>query len=1063
MRGLRNLGLRYRTTVFFLVLIATVQPSRLLAQGSVTGSVQGIITDVTGAVMPAVSVTLVNTQTNQVRTTMSGSFGNYDFPNIPIGRYRITAERSGFARIASSEFEVTVQNISTINLSLHVGTEQQTVTVEADAEVVNTSDATLGGLVDNTKVTELPLNGRSFVDLVVLQPGATPIITTGGGRVSPTRNDGGYINGTDDFYNDFTIDGGDYNDVDVPGSAINKALIGTGVPPDAIAEFRVITAAADAEFGTVAGAHITVATKSGTNQFHGTGWEFYRNQDMDARNFFDLSKLPFTLNQFGGVLGGPVKKDKNFFFASYEGYRQSLKTTVVPVVPTPRLLAAIPGGPAYGNLQQLLEAFYPAPDPGYSSTALVAPVHVVENQGNDRDSYIIRDDAHLTDKDTVTARVVSNHATGSPGVILSTGLQGGNNGFGWQTMNPQVTYTRILSNSMVNEARMTFNRTSLNVTFDTPPDAVTALGYSPSALAANSVPSISFSGTGLTNVGWGTSPQGRHVNVFEWTDTLTKTVGRFVIKTGFSAFRYQPNIVGSDTPKPSITFSGFGAPFDTSANGMTTGIFLQQTQTFNVDPLDSSARYPRYSLFAGFEQTSFQARPDLTLTFGLRYEINTIPTERYGSQRNLYALDANGNPTVDIGIPLVPSSALANVVLAQPSAVHLPYAQTHKAEFEPRLGFAWRPFNSKRIVLRGGYGIYYQRPDLYAYSLGTSNPPVSIPTTLTKQVFGTIADPANFLTTNKSISVYNPTNKAISVQSYDLNVQVQTDANGFLQVGYSGSHTLHYNIGTNPNYGSSYSGVRPNTGFLSISEVQDVGNSHYNSLQAEYNHRYGHGFTAQVSYTYSKDIGLAEAGTVPTNLFDFSLDRGPMDADIRQNFVVSLVYNLPWGKGEPMLTSGLLSKVLGNWALSGVSILHSGMPFSLLAGSDVNKDGNTSDRATILAGQSLSAVYASGLGETQFLVPQSQALNVIVSPSAGGLLGRNDMIGPAFFNIDFGLQKNIPVTEHDHFEFRAEFFNIFNHTNFSNPNSTITSPLFGQILSTVSNSRQIQLGLKFYF
>lgn len=1058
MHRVAQVSLRHWAAFLVLAFSSILQP-RLMAQGSVTGSVRGVITDPTNAVVSDVTVRLQNKATNETRVVVTGRLGNYEFLNVPIGHYRITAEKSGFAKIESSDLEVTVQSAATVDLTLRVSATQETITVEASAEVLNTTDATLGGLVDNTKVTELPLNGRSFVDLVVLQPGATPIITTGGGRVSATRNDGGFINGTDDFYNDFTIDGGDYNDVDIPGSGINKALIGTGVPPDAIAEFRVITAAAGAEFGTVAGAHINVVTKSGTNQFHGTAWEFFRNQSMDARNYFDLGKLPFTLNQFGGVLGGPIIKDKNFFFGSYEGYRQTLQTTVVPVVPTPTLLNALPSGP----LKSLMTAFYPAPDPGYSATALVAPVHVVETQNNNRDSFIIRDDARFGDKDTLSGRIVSNHADGSPGVILSSGLQGGNNGFGWQSLNPQLTYTRLISNSMVNEARFTFNRTSLSVDFDEPPQAVTALGYSPSALAATSVPTISFAGTGLTNIGWGTSPQARNVNVFEWTDTLTKTAGRWVIKAGFSAFRYQPNIFGSDTPKPSVTFSGFGTPFDTSANGITTGRFLSQSQTFNLNPLNSSARYPRYSLFAGFGEATYQMRRDLTLTLGLRYELNTIPTERYGSQRNLYALDSSGAPTIDIGIPLVPSPGLQNVVLAQPPAVNLPYANTHKGEFEPRFGFAYKPMNSKRVVLRGGYGLYYQRPDLFAYALGTSNPPVSIPTTLTNQPFGTIANPSNFLTTNKSISVYDPANKAISVQSYNFNVQVQTDPNGFVQVGYSGSHTVHYNIVTDPNYGTSYSGTRPNPGFLTIAETEDVGNSHYNSLQAQYNHRYGHGFTSQVSYTYSKLIGLVEAGSVPTNLFNFSLDRGPMDADLRQTFVVSVVYELPWGRGKPMLSSGLLSHILGNWALSSVIIAHSGMPFSILAGSDVNKDGNTSDRATILPGQSLSSVYASGGDKRQFLAPQSQVLNSVVAVTGGGLLGRNDMRGPAFFNVDLGLQKSIHITERDYFEIRGEFFNAFNHTNFSNPNSTISSPLFGQILSTISNSRQIQLGLKFYF
>ncbi len=1050
-----------RIPLLLLSLALVLHPARLLAQGSVTGKVMGTITDKTQAVVPDVTVVLQNTQTNQRRTTVTDKQGNYEFPNVPIGRYQLTAERAGFAKTSSSNIEVTVQSASVVNMVLAVGNAQEVVTVGAEAQVLNTTDSTLGGLVDNRKVTELPLNGRSFVDLVGMQPGATPIITTGGGRVSPTRNNGGFINGTDDFYNDFTVDGGDFNDISVPGSAINKALIGTGVPPDAIAEFRVITAAADAEFGTVAGAHINVVTKSGTNQFHGSAWEFFRNQSMDARNYFDPvtgDKLPFTLHQFGGVIGGPIRKDKNFFFGSYEGYRQALQATAVPVVPTPLLLNAVPGGPAFGHLQELMKAFYPAPDPGFSPTALVAPLHVVENQDNNRNSFIVRDDAHVTMKDTISSRVIFNRASGSPGVILSTGLTGGNNGFGWQTLNPQLTYTRLISNRMVNEARFTYNRTALSVSFDTPPDGVTALGYSASALAPNTVPGISFVGTGLTNLGWLATPQARHVNVFEWTDTLTRTLGRLTLKTGFSAFRYQPNTVGSDTPKPTVVFSGFGAPFDSSPNGITTGKFLQQTQTFNLQPLNSSARYPRYSLFAGFVQNTLQVRRDLTLSFGLRYELNTVPTEKNGIQANLYQLDANGNPMAD-----APISDITRVALLQPKVAGLPFATTHTKEFEPRVGFAWRPWGNERMVLRGGYGLYYQRPDLFGFALGTSNPPFSIPTTLVNQVFGTIADPANFLGTRKSISVYDPANKAISVQSYNFNVQVQTDPHGYLQVGYSGSHTLHYNVNANPNFGAAFRGVRPNPDFLTITLVEDAGNSNYNSLQVEYNHRYSHSITAQVAYTYSKNLGLAEAGSVPTNLSNFSVDRGPMDADIRHMLVVNAVYDLPFGSGKRMLTSGVLSKILGSWALSGLAVAHTGLAFSVLAGSDINGDGNTTDRATLLSGQNSNAVYAKGGSKTQFLAPQSQVLNVILAPKGGELLGRNSFTGPAFFNLDLGLQKNIPLGEGRRFEFRSEFFNLFNHTNFSNPNSTLTSPLFGRILSTVANARQVQLALKFYF
>jgi hypothetical protein len=246
--------------------------------------------------------------------------------------------------------------------------------------------------------------------------------------------------------------------------------------------------------------------------------------------------------------------------------------------------------------------------------------------------------------------------------------------------------------------------------------------------------------------------------------------------------------------------------------------------------------------------------------------------------------------------------------------------------------------------------------------------------------------------------------------------------------------------------------------------VENVGDSHYNSLQLEFNRRNARGLTSQVSYTFSKNIGLAESGSVPTDHFNYKIDRGRLDADITHMLVANVVYELPFGSNRAMLKQGVLSHVLGNWAVSSVIAAHSGLPFSVIAGSDVNGDGNNTDRATILPGQSLDSVYASGLSDqTQFLAPQAQVLNIILAPKNGTLLGRNTFNGPMLFNIDLGVQRNVHITEEKYFEFRAEFFNALNHTNFSNPNNTLTSPLFGKVLSTATNSRQAQLAVKFYF
>ncbi len=1005
--------------------------------------------------MPGVSVTLHNVGTDETRTVTTNGTGEYDLLNVPIGTFTLLAQKQGYAD-GKGNVEVTVQNTSVVNLKLAAGGETQSITVSAQAEVLNTQDATLGGLVSAQKVSDLPLNGRSFTDLISIEPGVTPVISTSGGRTSATRNDGGFAGGADDFYNDITIDGGDYNDISVPGSLINKALIGTGVPPDAIAEFRVITGAAGAEFGTVAGAHVNVVTKSGTNQLHGTLWEFLRNDVLDAENYFDTRKLPFKLNQFGAVAGGPIQRDKHFVFGSYEGYRQRLLVTAVPVVPTPFLISHLPNDAAHGHLQQLFANFYPAPDAGYSPTALVAPVHTTQNQGVDRDSFIIHQDSNWTAKDTVTSRIVFNNAVGTPGVILSTGLPGGNDGFSFRAVVPQVTWTHILSPQMVNEARITYNRSGLSTTWDTPSDTVTTLGYSKSAADANGLPYLTASGTGITSLGILTSiPQGRVSNVFQYNDTLSATKGRLTIKIGFNAFRYQVNNSGADTPRAATTFLGFGAPFDTNTTGLTTGNYFQQTQTFNLNPLNSSRRYIRFSLFGGFVQNTFQLRKNLTLDYGLRYELNTIPSEAKGIQSNLYQLNSSGKILADSRI-----TDITDVTLA-PSVHGLNYARINKNEWQPRVGIAWQP-GSGNVSWRGAYGVYYERPDLYNFNTGTGNPPFSIPTSLTGQPFGTSANPQNFLTTKKNVSAYDPANDPISVQNYNVNMQVKVEKNGYLQVAYAGAHTTHYNVATQPNRGGAYAGTRPNGTFQTITLTEGIGNSHYNALQVEFNHRQGHGLTLQGSYTFSRNIGLVEPGATPTNLFNFLVDRGRMDSDIRHIFVANLDYRLPIGAGHAFASSRMASAIAGGWAISSIVSTRSGLPFSIVTGTDTNRDGNATDRATQIGG-TLNAIYNPAGRKTQFLLPQSQVVGHYLAASGGTPLSRNSFNGPILTNVDVGLHRTFNLIEGSSLEFRGEFFNVLNHANLSNPNNSISSPLFGEIFSTVGNSRQIQFALKLYF
>ena len=1043
-------------SIFLLLLLVFSLPCATWGQASVTGGVSGVITDPGGAAVPGATVTLASKDTGQVRTVSSTGAGEYDVLNLPIGNYALTVHAQGFSD-ATANVEVAVQSTSVVYVPLKIGGSSQNVTVSAEAEVLNTTNATLGGLVSGQKTVDLPLNGRSFTDLISLQPGVTPVISTSNGRTSATRNDGGFAGGTDDFYNDVTIDGGDYNDISVPGSLINKALIGTGVPPDAIAEFRVITGAATAEFGTVAGAHVNVVTKSGTNELHGTVWEFLRNDVLDAENYFDKSKLPFKLNQFGAMAGGPVVKDKHFVFGSYEGYRQRLLTTTVVVTPTQNLIASLPADKAHGQLQQLFAAFYPVaqvPD----STTLISTFPVSVNQGVNRNSFIIHTDSHLTGKDVVSGRIVYNHATGTPGVILSSGIPGGNDGFGWISVVPQITWTRVITSTMVNEARMTYNRSGLSTTWDTPNPDVTKLGYSTSAADANGLPYTTVTGSGLTPMGILTSiPQARKSNVFQYNDTLSLTKGHLTLKTGFNAFRYQANSSGANFPRSAVTFNNF--------SGLQSGIVQQQTQTFNLDPLNSSLRHLRFSLFAGFVDNTIQLKKNLTMTIGLRYEINTIPKEKDGIQANLYQLSPSGKI-----IPTAPITDITNVELAQ-SIDGLSYAQLNKNEWQPRIGIAWQP-GSGIASWRAAYGIYYERPDFYNFNAGTGNPPFSIPTLITGVPFGSVANPQDFLNTKKNITVYDPSTVPISVQNYNASMQLQVEHNGYLQLAYAGSHTLHYNVSTQPNYGSLWGTgaypARPNQQFQQINLTEGIGNSHYNALQVEFNHRQGHGLTLQGSYTFSKTLGLVEPAGTPSDLFNYQVDRGRMDSDIRQLFIANMDYQLPIGRNHSLASSGIAEKIAGGWSLSTIITARSGQPFSVLAGSDVNRDGNTTDRATLIGG-TLNAIYNRGGNRTTFLLPScsgadtSSCAQSIIAPAGGTLLPRNSFNGPSFVNVDIGVHRMFDITERFKVEFRGESFNIFNHPNMGQPVNSIVSPVFGTIQSTAGNSRQLQFALKVFF
>jgi len=1058
-----------------IALVAALAAVQAWSQTS-AGRISGTVSDSSGAVLPVAKLTLRNVATSETRTLTTSSAGTYEFLNVPIGDYEMTIELAGFKKEAT-KFRVEVQAQLVVNSTLNVGQVSEQVEVTGVVEVLNTTGATISNIVDNAKISELPLNGRSFTDLLGLQPGTTPVVNTGAGaRTSDTRNAGGFVNGVEDFFNNFTIDGQDYNDVVVPGSIINKALIGTGVPPDAIQEFRVITSNEDAESGVTAGAQISVGLKSGSNQLHFALWEFFRNNAIDARNFFDRGLFfndvnrdgrftpgtdtaknpPFRLNQFGFTAGAPIKKDKHFIFGAFEVYRQRLRSTRTATVPTPRLIAALPGGAANGNLRELYDAFFPDPDPGYAATALVAPLGTATSIDNDRESFIIRSDHSITNNDKLSFHLVFNQAIAGPGALLSTGIQGGNVGFDWRSQTPQLTYTRLIGNRMVNEARFGLNRHRLGASADDANNAVTALGYSPKVGDRNGVPLISATGTGLDSVGTGTNiPQGRVVNTWQLSDTLSTTIGRHSLKMGFNFLDYQANNFGQDFQRPSIAFVGFGAPFDANVNGLTTGVFSTRSQTFHINPLNSSRRYLRFKTYGFFFQDNFRLRPNLTLDLGLRYEFFPLPLEKFGVQNGLFQLDGSGKAVEG-------ASILNNVTRVGLFRLgdNLRAGATDLNNFAPRIGLAWTPM--KRLVIRTGYGISFTRPYLFGFG-GTTNAPFSIPTVIRNQRFGAaIADPSQFLNLPQNVGVVDPANRTTYVQKFNVSLQLKLDSSTYVQAGYVGTHSLGLPLTFNPNFGNAFAGTRPNPAFGVISVREQIGHTTYSSLQLELNRRFKRGLSWQTSYTFGKAIGLNESYGGVTNQLNASLDRGPTDFDLKHMFINNWFYQIPLGTGHRYASGGILNHIFGRWSVAGLWWVRSGQPFSADAGVDRNGDGNTNDRAGLLTGTA-DGIYSTGSEKAQFTKTQAEVRNVSLSQTLGTTLGRNVFRGPRSVNVDLSLLKQIPVTESKYFQFRFEAFNLLNHTNLLNPVTSIGSPLFGVIQGTRGTSRNLQFGLKFNY
>ena len=1058
-----------RWTSVFLFTCASA-----LAQET-TATVAGQVQDSSGAGIAGARVTAHNVGTGLERTVTTNESANYVLPLLPIGTYDISAEKEGFKKIVETGVILQVDQHARVDFKLQVGATSDSVQVTADVPLTQTDSSSVGSVIDNTKVVELPLNGRQFYNLALLVPGVAPPAQ---GSILSFR--GGFnVAGASELNNNFILNGLDNNNQLLSAPAFRPSV-------DAIQEFKILTGIFPAEYGRNSGSQVVVTTKSGTNGFHGTAFEFLRNQVVDAENYFtpaNSSKPSFKQNQFGGTVGGPIIRNKTFFFASYEGTRSTQQITALTNVPTSAMItgdfSAIPKaildpttGKAFpGNMipvsrisapGQYLAKLYPTPTASTPANQLPTNNFTFnEPQVDSLNLGSLRGDHTFSEKDTLSLTyndfedntlTQNNVVCGSRVVplfdctVLLLARVGG------------FTETHIFNPGLINQVRFAYsefqnprntNDQSLNFL-----QMFNITGTRFDGPARSGVPQTSV--TGFATLGEPTNfPQTRTDNTYQLADDVTFNHGNHSLKFGVDLHRFQSNgtIVGNG--RGSYTFS---AQSSAPTTGYAFADLLLGLPTSTARSPLSPRIYDRTGIYAGYAQDDWKLSPHLTLTIGMRYEYNLPTFEKYNTLSNF-------NP------------ATGNIDIAGTSGVPKGLWNPNYRDFQPRFGFAFSPFDTSRTVIRGGYGIFYNSPALNNVNSGpqqsnapfvsaqTFNSSLATPVTLANP-YPAAAAGAGSLT----LSAFNRHQPDPQIQQWNFNVQQELTKSMVLEVTYQGSKGTHlpllYNINQpppGPGTVAQKQALRPYPQFGNITFLDAVGNSSYNGLLTKLQQRYSNGLSFLMSYSYGKSIdntpgtpyNVTPSRSSAMNPQNLGLERGLSGFDIRHRFVFSPVYELPFGKGKPYLNGNrAVSWIVGGWEASGILTLQTGRPFTALVSTDnANVLGNV-DRPNIVgdanAGPKTPAQWIN--------------VNAFQLAPAGtfGNAGRNNLISPGWVNLDVVLSRNFRVTERISLQFRVESFNVANHPNFDLPSQTFGVPGFGSITSAEA-PRQIQFGLKVRF
>ncbi len=1119
-----------RAVIIFLILVITFSlPLKAQVAG---GTLSGTITDPSDKSIPQAQVSITNGATGITTTVTTNSDGFFIAPNLRPGEYKVTVSAKGFNSETRTGISLTVGARQTFDLTLHVGSAAKTVVeVTTEAPAVQTASSDIGATVNATTVRELPLNGRSWTDLAALQAGVETIQTQPSFATGSDRGNRGFgqqltISGARPQQNNYRLDGVSLNDYanGAPGS-----VLGGNLGVDAIQEFSVLTSNYSAEYGKTSGGVVNAVTRSGTNAFHGSVYEFLRNSALDAKNFFEsggAAKAPFKRNQFGGAIGGPLIKNHTFFFADYEGIRQSKGIPNYDFVPSPAARSGILGGVAITGgvdpaaLKYL--ALYPVPLPSECTPGADVCQTVVNGQQVVNENFVTtRIDHKFSEKGSLFGTYLYDKTPySSPDPFGNVGLN---------TLSSRqivaVEETHSFTPAFVNALRFGYNHE--NVNNDASVSALKSAAADPSlgAFAGRNAAVVNVSGLSSMPGGVGGLPTYLYRwNSFQGYDDAFFNHGTHSIKFGGAFERMMLQVTALTDPNGIWVFSNLQSFLTNSPSKFQGGVASSLT------PRDL-----RQSIFGGYVQDDWRWKPNLTLNLGLRYEMATVPTEIHGKIANLRNL-ADPLPVCGVVVP------------GQCSGTGTFYNNPTTKNFEPRIGFAWDPLHNGKMAVRGGAGLFDVLPLPYQFILLTTQSAPYFQYTSLKVGDPSLAVPLTFplvpsadITNNKLRSTYVESNpKRNYVMQWNLNLQYQLSQNLAAMVSYVGSRGVHQpfrvdeanlvlptmtsagylwpqvdvngNLTTGPNAGNPPNPI--NQAFGSVRGMFYQGRSYFNALETQLAKRMSHGFQMQGTFTWGRSIDTSSATLAgdafgnsisSLNYFDMKLTRGLSDFNVGRTLVLNGTWDIP----APKSFSGPAYWLADGWELGLIFTVSDGVPFTTTwgTGSDPANTLSSDDFAYLnrLGGPGCATLTNPGNPnnyiKTQcFAIPTAPTLAFWTAncnqnpPTIGGPpplplqcfnlrgnAGRNILIGPGITNLDFSVFKNNHIkriSENFNVQFRLEMFNIMNHPNFAPPgpgdgntdlfDATGTSlagvgGTAGALVRTTIPERQIQFALKFIF